>query len=154
LINPTAGSVVENQVADPQATATQLGLRLLGFRASNDSELETAFADMKDKRAGGLIITAEPFANIRIAPISALAWRFCLPAIVVTPQCATLGGLMSYGGTILETHHLAGGYVGRILKGEKPADLPVIQGTKVELIVNLKTAKALGITLPMSLLGR
>jgi putative ABC transport system substrate-binding protein len=154
LINPTAGSVVENQLADLQATATTLKLRLLVFRASNDSELEAAFTDMKDKRVGALIITAEPFANSRIAPIAALSLRHGLPAIFVNPQFATLGGLMSYGGTILETHHLAGGYVGRILKGEKPAELPVIQGTKVELIINLKTAKALGITLPLSLLGR
>jgi putative ABC transport system substrate-binding protein len=77
-----------------------------------------------------------------------------LPAIFVNPQFASAGGLMSYGGTIIETHRLAGVYTGRILKGEKPADLPVIQGMKVELIINLKTAKALGLTLPLSRLGR
>ena len=83
-----------------------------------------------------------------------LASRYGVPAIFVNPQFAALGGLMSYGGNIVETHRLAGIYVGRILKGEKPVDLPVIQGTKVELAINLKTAKALGLQLPQSLLAR
>jgi putative ABC transport system substrate-binding protein len=77
-----------------------------------------------------------------------------VPTIFQTPQFTTAGGLMSYGGNIVETHHIAGIYTGRILKGEKPADLPVVQATKVELVINMKTAKALGLTLPLSLLGR
>jgi putative ABC transport system substrate-binding protein len=124
------------------------------LHASNDRELEAAFSVMQDNHVGGLVIAADPFANSRIKEIAALALRYGVPAIFVNPQFATFGGLMSYGGNIVETHRLAGIYAGRILKGEKPADLPVIQGTKIELIINLKTAKALGLTLPQSLLGR
>ena len=87
---------------------------------------------MHDKHVAGLVIAADPFANSRIKEIAALALRYGLPAIFVSPQFMTLGSLMSYGGNIVETHRLAGIYVGRILKGEKPADLPVIQGTKVD----------------------
>jgi putative ABC transport system substrate-binding protein len=154
LINSNAGEVVGRQVTDLEASAVKLGLQLLRLHASNDRELTAAFMVMQDKHVGGLVIAADPFANSRIKEIAALALRYGLPAIFVNPQFATLGGLMSYGGNIVETHRLAGIYVGRILKGEKPADLPVIQGTKVELVINLKTAKTLGITLPQSLLGR
>jgi putative tryptophan/tyrosine transport system substrate-binding protein len=154
LVNPTAGEAVGRQATDLEASAAKLGLQLLKLYASNDTELEAAFSVMQDKHIGGLVIAADPFANSRIKEIAALSLRYGAPAIFVNPQFATLGGLMSYGGNIVETHRLAGIYVGRILKGEKPADLPVIQGTKVELMINLKTAKALGLTLPQSLLGR
>jgi putative ABC transport system substrate-binding protein len=154
LVNPTAGGAVGRQATDLEATAAKLGMQLLKLDASNDRELEAAFSVMQNKHVGGLIIAADPFANSRIKEIAALALRYAVPAIFFNPQFATFGGLMSYGGNIIETHQLAGIYVGRILKGEKPADLPVIQGTKVELTINLKTAKALGLTLPQSLLGR
>lgn len=154
LINPAAGDVVGRQVKELQATAPQLGLQLAILQASNDRELEAAFTKAKEIRAGGLIIAADPFTNSRLKEIADQALKTALPSIFVNPQFAVVGGLMSYSGTIIETHHLAGGYVGRILKGEKPGELPVIQGTKVELIVNLKTAKALGIDVPISLLGR
>jgi putative ABC transport system substrate-binding protein len=137
-----------------QATATKLGLELLIVPASDDRELDSAFSVMREKHAGALVIVSEVFANSRIDQIAALALRDALPAIFFNPQFAAAGGLMSYGGNIVETHRLAGNYAGRILKGEKPADLPVIEATKVELVVNLKTAKALGLTLPISLLGR
>jgi putative tryptophan/tyrosine transport system substrate-binding protein len=154
LVNPTAGEAVGRQATDLEATAAKLGLQLLKLHASNDRELEAAFSVMQDNQVGGLVIAADPFANSRIKEIAALALRYGVPAIFVNPQFATFGGLMSYGGNIVETHRLAGIYAGRILKGEKPADLPVIQGTKIELIINLKTAKVLGLTLPQSLLGR
>ena len=154
LVNPEAGEAVGRQATDLEASAAKLGLQLLKLHASNDRELEAAFSVMQDKHVGGLVIAADPFANSRIKEIAALALRYGVPAIFVNPQFAKFGGLMSYGGNIVETHRLAGIYVGRILKGEKPADLPVIQGTKVELVINLKTAKALRLTLPESLLGR
>jgi putative ABC transport system substrate-binding protein len=106
------------------------------------------------QRAGGLVIIPEVFSNSRREQLAGLALRHAVPAIFQSREFAAAGGLMSYGGDIAETHRLAGIYTGRVLKGEKPSDLPVIQGTKVELIVNLKTAKALGLNLPLSLLGR
>lgn len=154
LVNQRAGIVVGRQVKDLEATAQQLGLQLLVLDASDDRALTGAFETMREKQAGGLVIVADPFANSRIQQIADLALSHAMPSIFVNPQYAALGGLMSYGGNIIETHRLAGLYVARILKGEKPGDLPVMQGTKVELNVNLKTAKALGLTLPLSLLGR
>jgi putative tryptophan/tyrosine transport system substrate-binding protein len=154
LVNSNAGDVVGRQVKDLQAVAPQLGLQLLILSASDDRELAAAFATMQKKHIGGLLIVADPFANSRVKQIANLALSHAIPAIFVNPQFTTFGGLMSYGGTIIETHHLAGGYVGRILKGERPGDLPVIQGTKVELMVNLKTAKALGVTIPATCLPR
>jgi len=124
------------------------------LHASNDRELDTAFSVLQEKHARGLVVVPEIFTISRIKQIAALALRYAVPATFVDPQFAAAGGLMSYGGTIVETHRLAGIYAGRILKGEKPGDLPVMQGTKVELIINMKTAQALGITLPLSLLGR
>jgi putative ABC transport system substrate-binding protein len=154
LVNPAAGNVVGRQVKDLEAAAPKLKLQLLVLNASDDGQLAAAFETMRQQHAGGLVIVADPFANSRIKAIADLALAQSMPAIFVNPQFARLGGLMSYSGTIIETHHLAGGYVGRILKGEKPGDLPVIQGTKVELVVNLKTARTLGLTLPLPLLGR
>ncbi len=154
LVNSNAGDVVGRQVKDLETVAPQLKLQLVILHASNDRDLETAFATMQRQHLGALLIVADPFANSRIKQIADLALSHAIAAIFVNPQFATLGGLMSYSGTIIETHHLAGGYVGRILKGEKPGDLPVIEGTKVELIINLKTASALGLTLPPSLLAR
>jgi putative tryptophan/tyrosine transport system substrate-binding protein len=154
LINPTAGDVAERQSKDLQQAAQRLGLQLLLLDASNDDDLDRAFKTMQDRTIKGAVITGDPFYNSKIEQIAAFALRHAVATVFFNPQFAAAGGLMSYGGTITETHHLAGIYVGRILKGEKPADLPVIQGTKVELIVNLRTAKALGLTLPLLLLGR
>ncbi len=154
LVNPTAGEGARRQTTDLQATAAKLGLELLIVHASDDHELDAAFSLIQEKHAGGLVIAADPFVNSRIEQIAALALRHAVPAIYVSTQFAAAGGLMSYGGNIAETHRLAGNYVGRILKGEKPADLPVIEGTRVELVVNMRTAKALGVTVPLSLLGR
>lgn len=154
LVNPAAGEVVGRQVKDLQATAPQLGLELAILQASNDQELDAAFRKAKEMGAGALIIAADPFTNSRLKQIADQAMKAAMPSIFVNPEFTAVGGLMSYGGNIVETHYLAGGYVGRILKGEKPGELPVIQGTKVELIVNLKTARTLGVDFPISLLGR
>lgn len=154
LVNQRAGVVVGRQVKDLEATAPQLGLQLLVLDAGDDRTLASAFETMRQKQVGGLVIVADPFANSRIEQIADLALSHAIPSIFVNPQYTALGGLMSYGGNIIETHRLAGIYVARILKGEKPGDLPVMQGTRVELNINLKTAKALGLTLPLSLLGR
>jgi putative ABC transport system substrate-binding protein len=154
LVNPTAGDIAERQTKDLQNAARQFGLELVILHASSDAELDTAFSTLHEKHAGGLVVIPEVFTNSRIEQIAALALRHAVPAIFQTPGFTAAGGLMSYGGNLVETHRLAGTYTGKILKGERPADLPVIQGTKVELIVNMKTAKALGIAVPLSLLGR
>jgi putative ABC transport system substrate-binding protein len=154
LVNPAGGDIAERQTNDIQAAARSLGLDLLMLNTENDQELDAAFSALAQKRVGGLVVLADPYVNSRIEQIAALALRYAVPTIFQTPQFTTAGGLMSYGGNIVETHHIAGIYTGRILKGEKPADLPVVQATKVELVINMKTAKALGLTIPLSLLGR
>jgi putative ABC transport system substrate-binding protein len=154
LVNPAAGEALARQVKDMAAIAPQLGLQLLVLPTSDDRALQAAFAEAGNKRADALVVVADPFVLSRLGLIADLALRQRVPAISVNRQFAESGGLMSYGGDIIEAHHLLGLYVGRILKGEKPGDLPVMQATRIELIVNLKTAKALGLTLPLSLLGR
>jgi putative ABC transport system substrate-binding protein len=154
LANPAAGEAVARQIKDMAAIAPQLGLQLLVLHTSDDRTLEAAFAEMAEKRADALVVVADPFVLSRLGPIADVALRQRVPAISVNRQFAEFGGLMSYGGDIIESHHLLGLYVGRVLKGEKPGDLPVMQATKIELVVNLKTAKALGLTLPLPLLGR
>jgi putative tryptophan/tyrosine transport system substrate-binding protein len=146
--NPAAASVSR----DSQAAARNLGVQLHVLHASTERDLDAVFATVVQLRAGGLVISAAIYgAGERLA---ALAVRHGLPTISQDNDFPAAGGLMSYGGSIRESHHQAGVYVGRILKGEKPADLPVQQVTKVELIVNLKTAKALGLTVPLALLTR
>jgi putative tryptophan/tyrosine transport system substrate-binding protein len=154
LVNPAAGDIAERQKQDLQAAALIMGLELLVLQAGADRDLDAAFSTLVQQRAGGLVIIPEVFSNSRREQLAGLALRHAVPAIFQSREFAAAGGLMSYGGDIAETHRLAGIYTGRVLKGEKPSDLPVIQGTKVELIVNLKTAKALGLNLPLSLLGR
>ncbi len=121
------------------------------LRASNDHDLVKVFESLK---ADALVIGSDAFFSSRGAELGRLALRHKVPAIYQYPQFTAAGGLFSYGGNIAEAYRLAGVYVGRIVKGEKPADLPVQQVTKIELIINLKTAKALGLTVPLSLLGR
>ena len=154
LVNPAAGDIAERQKQDLQAAALIMGLELLVLQAGADRDLDAAFSTLVQQRAGGLVIIPDVFSNSRREQLAGLALRHAVPAIFQSREFAAAGGLMSYGGDIAETHRLAGIYTGRVLKGEKPSDLPVIQGTKVELIVNLKTAKALGLNLPLSLLGR
>jgi putative tryptophan/tyrosine transport system substrate-binding protein len=154
LINPTNRSTAETLSRDLQAAARRLGLQLHILRASTDRDIDTAFATLIQLRAGGLVIGGDPFFFSRMEQLAALGLRNGIPTIYQWREFAAAGGLMSYGVSLTESYRLAGNYTGRILKGTKPADLPVQQGTKIELIINLNTAKALGITVPLPLLGR
>jgi putative tryptophan/tyrosine transport system substrate-binding protein len=153
LVNP-AGPVAETQTRDMQAAARTLGLQLQVLHASTERDFETVFATAVEVRAGGLVISANAFFNSQSEQIAALALRHAVPTIYQFREFAAAGGLMTYGGSIRDQYRLVGVYTGRILKGEKPADLPVQQVTKVELIINLKSAKALGLTVPLALLTR
>jgi putative tryptophan/tyrosine transport system substrate-binding protein len=148
--NPNAGTVA----SDLQAAARARGLRSHVLHASSEREIDDAFATLGRLHAGGLVIGSDVFFNTRTEQLGALAVRHAVPAIYHNREFVASGGLMSYAGSIADSYRLAGLYTGRILKGEKPAELPVQQATKVELIVNLKTAKALGLTVPLPLLAR
>src|SRR5439155_6052184 len=119
-----------------------------------EREFKTAFASLAQMQAGGLVITTDGLFISLSERLAALAVRHAMPAIFQFRAFAAAGGLMSYGGSLTDLYHQSGVYTGRILKGEKPADLPVQQATKVELILNLKAAQALGLTVPLTLLGR
>jgi putative tryptophan/tyrosine transport system substrate-binding protein len=151
LVNP---NVINRVPGDLQEAARTLGLRLHVLHAGTDSEIDDAFAALRQVGAGGLVIGVDSFVISRSDKLAALALRHGVPAIFLYREFAAAGGLMSYGGSSVEAYRLSGIYTGRILRGEKPADLPVQQSTKVELVINLKTAKALGITFPLTLLGR
>lgn len=153
LVNPSDPNAVSVSGEMNTAAAT-LGVTLQVVHANNDKDLATVFDSLAQQRVEALVIGNDPFFNTRSGELAASALRNHLPAIYQYPDFSELGGLMSYGGDEAESYRVAGVYVGRILKGEKPADLPVQEVTKVELIINLKTAKALGITFPLSLLGR
>ena len=153
LVNST-DSNVETTLMSLRAAARDLGLQVHVLRASTEREIDDAFAVLSQLKAGGVVIGPDVFFNTRSEQLGALASRHGVAAIYQYRAFALAGGLMSYSGDIAESHRLAGGYTGRILKGEKPADLPVQQATKVELIINLKTAKALGLTIPLPLIGR
>jgi putative ABC transport system substrate-binding protein len=154
LVNPTDPARADTTARGFQAAASALGLQLHVLRASTDLDLTTAFASLAPLRAGGLVIGGEPFFNSRSEQLGALSIRHVVPTIYQNRAFAAAGGLMSYGGSITGAYLTAGIYTGRILKGEKPADLPVQQSTKVEMIINLKTARALGLTVPLPLIGR
>ena len=154
LVNPTNPSNAEILSRDLQATARLLGLQLHLLHASSDADIDAAFATLTELRAGGLVIGTDAFFTDRNEKLAALALRYRIPTIYQSRAFVAAGGLMSYGGSFADSYRLAGVYTGRILKGEKPADLPVEQTTKVELFINLKTAKMLGITAPTSILVR
>jgi ABC-type uncharacterized transport system substrate-binding protein len=153
LINPTSSAAVP-QAKDLQEVSRKLGLQIPILHARTESDLDSAFATLAQMRAAGLVIAGDPFFTTKSDRLAALALRYAVPAIYQYHPFAAAGGLMSYGANLTEQNRLAGIYTGRILKGEKPADLPVQQSTEVELIINLKTAKALGLTIPIPLLGR
>jgi putative ABC transport system substrate-binding protein len=154
LLNPANPGQTEILSRDMQAAARSLGLQLHILRASTERELDTAFATLVELRARGLVIGPDGFFNSQAEKIAALAADRAVPAIYPFLANAAVGGLMSYGGNLADQYLQVGVYTGRILKGENPADLPVQQATKVELILNLKTAKALGLTVPLGLLTR
>jgi putative ABC transport system substrate-binding protein len=153
LSNPT-NSIGVTDPKDVETAARALGLDLHILHASTDRDLESAFATLVELHANGLVITTDAFFISQSEKLAALASRHALPTVFQDREFAMAGGLMSYGGDLKEADHLAGVYTGRVLKGEKPANLPVNQATKVELIINLKTAKALGINVPNTLIGR
>jgi putative tryptophan/tyrosine transport system substrate-binding protein len=155
LVNPRNPAVAEATTNQMQAAARTLGLDLQVLLVSNDAELEAAFAKAAQMHASALVISAgDPFFTSQARPLAALAVRNAMPAVGPGRDFVAAGGLVAYGADINEAYRLAGSYTGRILKGEKPANLPVQQATKVELIINLKAAKALGLTVPLPLLGR
>ena len=153
LVNPSNPNAA-NQSRDLQAAARTLGLQLQILHASSDRDFDTVFAKLNELRAGGLVIGADAFFNTRSAQLAALALRHAMPAAYQYREFTAASGLMSYAGSITDSYRQAGIYTGRILKGEKPADLPVQRSTKLELFLNLTTAKALGLTVPLPLIGR
>jgi putative ABC transport system substrate-binding protein len=154
LVNPTSPALAEAYSRELQAAAGSLGLQVQVLHASAERDFETVFATLAQLRAGALVIGPDTFFYARSEQLAALTLRYAVPTIFQYREFAAAGGLVSYGSSNTEFYRLVGAYAGRILKGEKPADLPVQQATKVELIINLKTAKALGLNVPLSLLGR
>jgi len=153
LVNPS-GPEAESAVSEVRAAAQALGHELLVANASSEREIDAAFAMLAQRRIGALLVGNDVFFYSRREQIVALAARHAIPTIYQVREYTQAGGLMSYGTNVDDAQRLAGVYVGRILQGAKPADLPVQQAVKVELVLNLKTAKTLGITFPLSLLGR
>ena len=154
LINPTNPVLAETLTRDLQTAAHALGVQLHILHASSERDFDTVFASLVQPRAEGLVIGADALFNSRSEQLAALTIRHAVPAIYQFHEFVSAGGLMSYGTTIVDTYRPLGVYTGRMLKGEKPAELAVQQATKLELILNMKTAKALGITVPLPLLGR
>jgi putative ABC transport system substrate-binding protein len=153
LINP-ASTNAEIQATNLTAAARTLGLQVHVLHASTERDLETVFATLVRQRARALVISNDGLFISRSGQLGELTVRHGLPTIFQFREFTAAGGLMSYGGSVADPYRQFGVYTGRVLKGEKPADLPVQQATKVELIINLKTAKALGLTIPLPLLGR
>jgi putative ABC transport system substrate-binding protein len=154
LVNPT-NPLAEAISKDLQAAARILGLQLHVLHASTERDFDAVFTALVQLRAAALVIgSADPLFGSRAEQLGALALRHAVPAIYQFREFAAAGGLVSYGGRFTDSYRQVGVYTGRILKGEKPADLPVQQSTKIELILNLKTARALGLTVPLPLLGR
>jgi putative tryptophan/tyrosine transport system substrate-binding protein len=154
LVNPTSPALSERTTKDVQTAARTLGLDIQVLHAQTALDLERVFATLIELQAGGLVIGADALFTGQAKDLGALALRHRVPAIYQYPEFTAAGGLMSYGGSIRDTYHQVGIHVGRVLKGEIPANLPVEQLTKVELILNVKTAKALGLTVPPSLMAR
>jgi putative ABC transport system substrate-binding protein len=153
LANPRAPNTPE-AVKKAQDAAGSLGYSILVFDGGSDQEIEVAFGGMVNRGVGGLIILPDPFMFGRQEKIATFATRHSIPTVFPWPEAAKMGGLISYGPSLPEIFRLVGVYTGRILKGAKPAELPIMQPTKFELVINLKTAKALGLTIPLPLLGR
>jgi putative ABC transport system substrate-binding protein len=154
LVNPTSGANTERVIRDVQEAARTKGLQLHVLKASSESEIDAALASLVQLHVDALVVGADPFLSGRREQLVALASRHAVPAIYAWREFADSGGLISYGASLTAAFRLVGAYAGKVLKGTKPSDLPVEQPTKYELVINLKTAKALGLTVPPSLLAR
>lgn len=154
LVNPANPNNAETVSRELQAAARALGLGLRVLRASSERDFDAAFASIAQLQVGGLVIGTDPFFTSHGNQLAAFANRKGKPTIYQYREFAAAGGLMSYGGSVTNSWHLLGAYTGRILRGEKPSDLPVQQSTKLDLIINLKTANALGLKVPLTLLSR
>jgi putative tryptophan/tyrosine transport system substrate-binding protein len=154
LVNPNNRLLAEPSIQDAHATASTLGLQAEILYASTNRDIDTAFASLVQKRANALLVGPDPLFNSRLVQLATLAVYHRVPAIYFDRAFAEVGGMLSYGANVTDQHRQLGIYTGRILKGEKPADLPVEQSTTVEFVINLKTAKTLGLTFPLPLLGR
>ena len=154
LINPSSPNLAEPFMRAMTTAASALGLQLQVLQASTEQDFDGVFAALAQSRANALVIMPDVFFDTSSEQLAALTLRHAVPAIFQFRPFAAAGGLMSYGSNETDNYRLLGAYTGRVLKGEKPADLPVVQSTKVELILNLKTAKALGLTVPLPLIGR
>jgi putative ABC transport system substrate-binding protein len=153
LVNPNI-PLTEHMMQDVQEAAQAKAVQLHILKASTESEIDAAFASLVQRQAGALVVSADPFFNSRREQIVALAARYAVSAVYEWHEIVTVGGLISYGPSLTASFRQAGIYAGRILKGAKPAELPVVQPTAFELVVNLKTAKALGLTIPPAILSR
>jgi putative tryptophan/tyrosine transport system substrate-binding protein len=153
LVNPNNPNVGAD-APETEAAANALGRRLEVLRAATERDLETAFTTMVERQAGALVVMPDPFFFARREQLVALAARYAVPTIYPFREFAVAGGLMSYGGSLPEVYRQMGTHTGKILKGAKPADLPVMKAVKIELVINLKTAKTLSLTFPIPLLGR
>jgi putative ABC transport system substrate-binding protein len=153
LVNP-ANANTDNQSKELKEAARTLGLQLHVLNAGSEREIETAFATLTQIRAGALAVASDPFLFARRQQLIVLAARHAVPAIYEWREFAEAGGLVSYGTSLTEAYHQAGSYAGRILKGEKPSDLPVVQTTKFEFVLNLTVAKVLGLDVPPGLSAR
>jgi putative ABC transport system substrate-binding protein len=154
LVNPTNSAVADATIKDAQAAAVAIGQKIEILTVSTSREIDTAFANLVQKRAAAVLVSSDALFFSRRVQLVTLAARHAVPAIYSVRDYAEVGGLMSYGSSILELYRQVGIYAGRILKGEKPADLPVVRATKFELVINLQTARTLGLDVPASLLAR
>ena len=154
LVNPTSPQLALADTTEMQAAARILGLQLLVFNASTNREIDAVFATLAQQSIGALVMSTDPFFASRSEQLAALVVRHALPTVSAHREFTVAGGLFSYGTSISDIYRQLGIYTGKILKGEKPAELPVFQSTKIELIINLKTARRLGLSFPLTLLGR
>ena len=152
LVNPAYAIVAETTLREVEATAQLKGLKIQVVRVGTSREIDAAFAAFESDRPDALFVAGDPLFNSRRLQLSLLAMRHAVPAIYSWPRVSEVGGLITYGSDITDAYRQAGTYVGRILKGAKPEDMPVVQADKLELIINAQSARALGLAVPQSLL--